>query len=419
MDANLRRAKEFATGLDAAKAGMLDIGAKALGVVNGLGEWIGRQAAVIRYGEQQVAQGETIAKQTEATLLAIEKNKKATLEIVELRKQTNDLIKREREEQDKQLSASDRLIKSLREYQAALDVVNQQGMTKKQSAEAEFQLAEKKLALTKAQAEADKESSAERKKEYEQALKSEKEMTALRDKESQDEAKRHSKAFDDKAKLQFETLSGAEKEKVLMTELDAINKDLRAYKKDTLEYTEAEVAKLQKTKELTELRARAEPSVTEEKRKQVELVTEEVRKVLELARGFESLTVVGGRNTEQLSDRQLQDKIRNLQKQITDMQSQEFNRAGFALTGRDPTGLGSVLNAELERAQNEANLRSTVSQRVKAFGELGARATFQGKEDVFERILEKLGPTDAVTKTASGIEELNRRLEAAGFHPKR
>jgi hypothetical protein len=56
---------------------------------------------------------------------------------------------------------------------------------------------------------------------------------------------------------------------------------------------------------------------------------------------------------------------------------------------------------------------------AREIGELGARATFQGREDVFERILEKLGPTDEVKRTANGIEELNARLASLNIYPRR
>jgi len=93
-------------------------------------------------------------------------------------------------------------------------------------------------------------------------------------------------------------------------------------------------------------------------------------------------------------------------------------RAQSIQAGEGGFGVGqnlevSRLIAEAMNAEKELAFRRNFRQTVSLLGEQGARARFGGDPLQFDRVLESL--TGQQDKVAGGIQELNDRLQSAGF----
>lgn len=371
LDENLRRAKLFTEQLDNTKKGLLEVGAKVLGVVNGIGEWVYRQRVIMEYGKEHLNTVDKIAKQTEETIRAIERDRAITAEVGRLNKETADTKARITEETQKQLSAQDKLTAAVRAHQAAVDVLVASGGDKLATAAAQLQVEQRMLDLVKAQSELDKD----------------------KQKRAEEAAKKRAEDADLEYQLTMQRLS--EEQKI---------KDGFAAKQ--LEKKQAMID--------LEKKASAEAAAQVELAKQKADETE--RWARGLSRGFGELSV-SGQGTASLSDRELDAKITNLTRQISEMQMSD-RAGGFALSGQDPTGMIGMLTSELQKAKSEADLRSKFAGTLSFFGE---QAAFKvaGTEDNFERLMAKINPPDVQKRTATGIEDLNRRLESMGFYVNR
>jgi hypothetical protein len=416
MDANLKRAKEFTENLDGTGKAMLKVGAQALGIVNAFGEWYGRIIAVNQYGEKQVALNEKIAKQTEETLRALEKDKQLNIDIAAIKAKTRDTHKAIIEEGVKQLDTETRLAMAVVAQQAAVDGLAKAGNNRIEVAKLQLAFETASLDIVKLRAVSEKEHSEAAKKEAEAAKKDAEDLKKEKEKARVDDNKEFQKTFEKLEELKFARLSAVEQEAQLAKELAAITKDYNREKLAGNETTGLQVEMMEKQNELAKLRGEIEKETTKqvaltfaEEQKQLEIEGERIRT---LARGFSVLTVTGGKGTADLSQRELDAKITNLTRQISEAEASNRNLVG----GQDPTGLTAVLQSELSRAKSEADLRTNFSRTLSFFGE---QAAFRvaGSEDVFSRLKSFITPPEIAERTATGIEELNKRLQAAGFYP--
>jgi hypothetical protein len=146
MDANLQRAQQFARGLDEAKTSMLDLGASALGVVNSLGEWWGRQIAILKNGREQVELAEKIEADSAAAIKSIEQQRVKTLEVNSAKKDLAAAAAAHAESEAKAAGATAVLVLRQNEY---LEAVKRTVNTADGSAERIKAQADEQRALTR------------------------------------------------------------------------------------------------------------------------------------------------------------------------------------------------------------------------------------------------------------------------------
>lgn len=390
LDANQRRAKDFAAGIDEAKKGILDLGVKATGVVNGFGEWIGRMAAIVRHGREQVELAEQIENQTRETLAAQEKNRAVIQEVARLRAQTAEVEKRSTEEANKRLSLDQRMdLVRQRIYHA--EVASQQaGEDKVEIAKIDLELAHARSELQKLEAERAKQIAAEEKKAAEEAQKS---------------AERRRTNLEEIQKLRFDALPIEEKILTYVESIETLERLILEGKKQKVAVDEYELALLENQNELTRLRkehadalANAERAVTRE----IKTQTEEMQRQVNIRRT--------GRDNPDLSDPALQEKIRNI---TQDIQQREDRLRASNGTFSDP--FLQLQRNELQKSTRELRERRTVQDLVARYGEEGAAKRFSGSQIDFERLLNFANPPDAAKRTADRLDEINQRLRNSGL----
>lgn len=448
MDANVKRAQAFAKGLDEAKNGLLETGAKALGVVNHLGEWIGRQIAIVKYGKEQVATAEAIDKQAQETLAAIEKDKKLNEEIAKIKAQTREEDRKRSEEAQKQLSLEEQIAVINGKIQAQKDILARTDNTRKETAEAELELSKQRTELVKVEGDLKKKNADEQKKADDDAKK-----------RQEENAKQMFEMIGKNQKLKFEALSVDEKIAKVQARILEYEDIINAAKKDGLDYTDIEnvlledradleklikekkekqneenkkllltdeqIAKLseedlQKQADLLTARiakAKAEGLVTAEMEKQLAIIQKMLdKKQKELDITFK---IVGAYYTEQ-TDRELEDNIRKLQASLF-QRGQTFgsNIGGVGAQGAAYDPLGTIEAKQLAQAQAELEARNLARQRVGRYGEEGAYNLFyQGKATEFERLLDYVtAPADA-KRTADALTTIERRMANSPFFPR-
>lgn len=396
LDENQQRAKRFATDLDGVKKSALDVGVAVLGTVNGLGEWIGRQVAVLKYGKEQVALTEQIAKQTEQTLAAVEKDKKLSEEIGRIRGQIVETEKRTTEEASKQLDIRDRILAAEQKLQAAKDDLARIDGDRLATAKAELEVAKARGELTKLQTEQAKKTAEDEKKAAELAKK--------KDEERVDLLKR-------KGELLFEQKSTQEKIYTYEDSIATLTKLITEGKKAGADVTEYEVALLENQKTLAQLRIELTNQQAAAEGKVAQQIGEQ-NKALEI--GFK----IRGRMDQDLSEAVLEEKVRTLAQSIAARQRAQFGASGGVGGGGvayDP--LLGFEQAELARAKAELEARRQVSGLVGRYGEQGAQRFYQGSAVEFERLLQTINP-DAQAKTLSTLERIEQRLAASGLFPR-
>lgn len=447
LDANQKRAQQFAKDLDAAKKGMLDVGVSALGVVNGLGEWLGRQAAILWHGREQVEIAERIEKQTQETLAVIERDKKITEEVGKIRKEIHEIEKRRGEEAVKQLSLAEQLLRAEVDLQASKEKAAAAAGDKKKKAEADLEVARARTAIEKVRGEIEKRNADEKKKADEAAEKSADKQLETYDKIQK--LKFDAKSLDERI-LELQTdinteteflkllkkgsamageveLGILEKQAVLAGLIkekkagqNAANKDLLQTETDLKKLSEEDLIKQADLVEARIAKARAEGLVTEEMEKQLGIIRQIIAKKKE---ELDITFKIRGRADEDLSERVLEDKVRNLTKSI---QAREFDLRNFGgatsasiAAGGAYDPLLSFERGELDRAQRELAARRRTGALVERYGEDGAQRFFRGNIPEFERLLQFVNPQGEAKRTADALTEINERLKNSGLFPRR
>lgn len=425
LDENQRRAKDFAKGLDEAKKNALDVGVQVMGVVNGIGEWIGRQVALVKYGKEQVAIAEQIEKQTRETLAAIEKDREITKEIARLREQTRDVEKQTSEESKKQLDIKDRILLAEAKLQAAIDARNAAEGNKVEKAKAELEVAKARGELMKVHAEQQKKFAEDEKKWLEERNKAHDEHVKLLQKNNQARFEAQSTeekilTYEESIRTLTELITQGKKEgrdvsedQALLDnnliELAKLRSELEAKNKVTLEDQVKELQKQGMSREQMIETLKAQGHHEDEILKKIQKQNQE------LQIGFQ----IRGRYDEDLSTRALEDKVRTLQKSVADRERSLFGQPGGVGGGGVP--YDPLLNFErtqLSEAQAELNARRNLERNVARYGEEGAAKLYRGNIPEFERLLQLMDP-DVSKKQLSLLDEINQRLKNSGLFPKR
>jgi hypothetical protein len=127
---------------------------------------------------------------------------------------------------------------------------------------------------------------------------------------------------------------------------------------------------------------------------------------------FQTTVKSKGRGDTDLSDRALEDKIRNLSAGIASIDRD-------VLGSRYNTSTRAQMQKELDFARDELGDRGRIRQQVGQFGEEGAARFYGGQIDQFERLLKFVNPQDSQQRTANALEEITERLAASGIFTKR
>ncbi len=382
---NEARVKRFAEGIDAAKKGFLDVSVAAVGVVNSLGEWAGRQIAVLRYGEQQVAQAEKIERQTAETLATLEKQRVIALEVNRIKEQIADVQRKAADEAVKQLSLTEQIAIAETKVAAAQDSVIAAGADKIAAAQAELELAKERAARDKLYSEQKKRDIAEeekaRKEEVEAHMAAMDRLVAEREKEEQEKIAAHIAEMD---RLVAEREAAAKIVPVLDDEL----KKLR----DQGVSREQIIASL-----------RAQGFAEDEIAAKIDAQNEKLNFQMEIRSR--------GRADAALSDRVLEDKVRNLSSQIAQIDMQP-------LEARYTSGIRAQLEKERDFARAELSDRDALRNRVAQFGEAGAAQFYRGDIAKFEELLKRIEP-ETQKRTLNKLEDIEQRLAGSKLFPKR
>ena len=396
MDENLKRAKAFALGIDETKKGFLDIGAKALGVVNSLGEWWGRQVAIVKEGRAQVELSEKIAAQGEAAVRFAREHKFEQDKINEYKKEQRELEKKIGETEEKNLDLIEQMVLHTgRLTEAEIKLVN--FSTDKQAAEQQtVKILQERLKLT----------------ELEAAMKKEDVETAKASRTAFDSLMKDFEAnLEKRKKLTFDLADADGKVALLAIEQLELQKRIAAEKRAGKETVDLEVEQLKVQKDLNELLVKQTKEKAAAEAAAARNIAEQVTRTMDLMR-------VGGIDANQgLSDRALSAKIGNLRGQLGAIETENFGRAAGVGGGGNKNPLTPFLTMELQNAQAEQTSRAEVARNVSVFGEDRAAAMYQGNMPNFERLLGQMNP-DLVKQQTDTLKEINRRLANSGLFPK-
>lgn len=260
LDANQQRAKQFAHGLDEAKKAALDVGVSILGAVNGVGEWLGKQVAIVKYGKEQVALNEQIEKQTQETLKAIEKDKKQTEEIGKIRAQIREIEKKSTEEAAKQLDLRTQIAQAEAKLTEAKQAAARADLTKLERANADLAVANARVNVEKLYGE-------QKKKADEEAKKSDEERAKLVEK---------------RQKLEFESLTAEEQRNVLLESEANLVDNINEAKAAGVDTTQMEIDLLEIQAKLAKEFAEVEKKAAEQRQKDADKHIEAADKLTKL-----------------------------------------------------------------------------------------------------------------------------------------
>lgn len=170
------------------------------------------------------------------------------------------------------------------------------------------------------------------------------------------------------------------------------------------EETNKEIVAKTKLLDSIKLAEAAEKGVTKEIGNQV---TQQYRLNDAIEEMMVKITRVGSGDNTRLSDRQLQEKIGNLQGSL----NQDLIN--------DPTGkygyLSNEIRLDLQRAKDELALRQQFRREVGLYGEDRALQFHSAFDE--ERLRGYLRDADAATKTATLLTDINQRLANSGIFP--
>ena len=443
VDSNMGAAKRLSEGVRDAGEGMrslkdsaMGFGAYWLGAVARVGEYLGRQAAVLAYGEQQVKQGEAVQQQMTETLAALERDKALTAEIGAIRKQIADVEKKAAEEAAKRLDFADKLVAALgREANAQQALIAAEG-DRLGTIKAQLELAQASAELAKLRGEEGKRLAEEEKKAAEARAKADAEQVSL---------------LRRKAELQFEALSTQEKIARYEESIRTLTDEIVKGKKAGIAVDDLEVALLENQAELGRLRVglakeqnRAERDnvVSAEElekltRRDLELqadaikariakaaaegqVTEALLEQLAvveriLAKKKDELTItlkIRGVSYEQQTEASLRGALDRAKSELQRLGEDQSFRTAFAPNAKDPRFY--TLQQEVARMENELKMRQQVSTYAARFGEDAAR--YQYGDTATDRALRDM--KDEAVQTRVTLQNISTQLAASGLFPK-
>jgi hypothetical protein len=424
LDENQARAKAFAQGLDEAKKSALDVGVSILGTINGLGEWMGRQAAIVAHGREQVELAEKIERETQETLKTHEKNRKTAEEIGRIRAQIVDEEKRNTNEANKQLEIKQRILIAEQKLQAAIDEVARAEGNKLETVKAELDVAKARGELQRVNAEAAKKAAEEEKKRAEDEKKAQADRVDL---------------LKQKNQLSFEQLSTQEKIWFYEDSIAELTRLINVGKKEGADVLEYEVALMENNIELSRHRKDLEGATKLTLDDQITALKEQgmgreqmiaqlrqagfaedeiLNKLREQTAELQIQFSVRGRRDSDLSDAVLEDKIRTLSTSLSARKSRSTMTPGGVGGIGDYDPFIFEEQKELDRAKNELDARRRAENLVGRYGEEGAARFYRGNMPEFERLLSLIDP-DQAKKQTSLLEDLNNRLSNSGLFPKR
>lgn len=393
LDDNERAAQKFAGALESIKRTMLDIGVSALGTLNRFGEWLGKQAAILYYGREQVELAEQIATEAERNIAAIELARLAEEEKAKVKAEIAKIDQKIAEDLFKQIPLADQRNALERRY---LDLIIEatnagtrslEGLTKMKAAK-EVWL---ELQKTDATIEKQKATDAEKARVALERMAAEKERT-----------------------LDAEARKNIEIARLLLKGVENLTKA----EKVQLDVLTGRIKQRQVEAEVADLLKRGVENLTDEEKERLSALvgvesvqkatldslkdqTDEMRKQLNLAKSIVEIT---GRGSRELSDRELRRKVENLQSEVAKRQAALFQSGGFY----DP--MLDLQRRDLGSARAELNLRQDVRRTAAQLGEDRAFQRFNGlSEQRFNEILR--GARDTNARLLTGIEQLNRKID--------
>jgi hypothetical protein len=396
MDENLKRAKAFAENLEGVKGKMLEIGAKALGVVNHIGEWYGRLLAVGELGEAQVALSEKTAEAAATQVRQLEESRRINKGIEEIHKAIAEQQDKNLDASNKQLDLETQILLNLSRKQAIRDQLNKDDITAIERAKLKLELEQAEGKALELAAQVKKVADEKAKKAAEEAEKAQEHELDLLDKRN---------------KLIVEGMSPDKAVAYYSELMRQIQKEIAIRKENQLPTLSYEVELLEVKKDL----GKAQISLAESEAKSQEKVLDVLEEQVRVRQ--QSVGLANAESNQDQSTEILREKAANLRAQLSDIEAQDFS-AGASVGGRIRNPFRGIVTANLQATERELGLRSEVSANVARYGEQGARRFFGGSMAEFERILKAITPADSSDRTATGIDEINKRLENSGLFPK-
>lgn len=398
LDENTAAVKRFGGTLTELKTTTLSWGAQFLGFFNRAGEGLGMLIRSAIDGTEEVKKTAQAEREAEAAIAAMAEEKKKNAEAY--KKINEDLKKIEAERADiafKEHTVQERLsIITERIYQAQLAYDNSTGGT----------LEKRKLFLELQQAEL------ERAKVIVDLTKEYAEGKKKNDEEETKAAEEHIKLMDKKLQLQFEALTTDQKIAKLAADEEQITQSIARMKKEGVDTDAAEVALLETQADLGKLRkqqaeeqARAEKNVTEEIKDQTQAFADQSQ----IRRTLSQTTA-----TKDYTDRQLQEKINNLRRQIDEDQQNLASGVGLSAFGNVGNPFTALMSEDLQKAQAELNYRQRFRELYSTQGE---RAFQQYSAFDEERLRNYIRPEDEkrAQLTLETLQDIQSRL--AGTRP--
>lgn len=364
---------------------VLDVAAGIAGAATRAAEWV---ASLIPVGKELLADLEVqrqIERQTAETLANIEKQKKAAQEVARIKEQIADVQRKSADEAAKQLSITEQIALAEMKVANAQDAVAAAGADRVAAAQAELELARVRADREKLYAEQKKQDIAAekeaRKEEVEAHISAMDRLIAQREEEEEAKVEAHMAAMD---RLVAEREAAARIVPVLDDELRKLQQQGTS--------REQIIAQLR------------QQGFSED---QISAKLDEQNQKLQAQMQIRSR----GRGDAELSERVLEDKVRNLSAQIA-----EIDRN--VLEARYTGGFRAQLEKERQFAQAELAERETLRGRVSMFGEEGAARFYQGDIARFEELLKRIEP-ETQKRTLNKLEDIEQRLAGSKLFPKR
>ena len=202
--------------------------------------------------------------------------------------------------------------------------------------------------------------------------------------------------------------------RITQKEIAEITKQIKEGKEIGVEVVGYENQLLEKTIELTKLKAEAEKAAADEAEraaKGIKVQVQETEKLRIMA------PIRGGAQFNELSDEALREIIRRNEQQARDITNPAL--AGIAQAGFN-VGEASRLRFEAQNAQAILQSREDLRRDVRLMGVEGARMTFRGDPTQFDALVQRFVQDtrtnqDIARETNQSLADINARLLRAGF----
>ena len=202
--------------------------------------------------------------------------------------------------------------------------------------------------------------------------------------------------------------------RITQKEIAEITKQIKEGKEIGVEVVGHENQLLEKTIELTKLKAEAEKAAANEAEraaKGIKVQVQETEKLRIMA------PIRGGAQFNELSDEALREIIRRNEQQARDITNPAL--AGIAQAGFN-VGEASRLRFEAQNAQAILQSREDLRRDVRLMGVEGARMTFRGDPTQFDALVQRFVQDtrtnqDIARETNQSLADINARLLRAGF----